>query len=197
MNCRHPFGVSSFVRVMPATTSIARCGTVRSIAVPALIARCTGVADVRAAVRLARAQDLLVAVRGGGHSFPGLSVCDDGMLIDLGPMKGIRVDPEAAHGACAGRRAARRARSRDAGVRARRSRGNRHPHRPGRPDARRWHRLDHAQVRAHHRSVAVRGRGHRRRRVRDGQRGPERRPLLGRSRRRRATSASSPTSSSG
>ena len=62
---------------------------------PALIARCTGVADVRAAIRLARSQDLLTAVRGGGHSFPGLSVCDDGMLIDLGPMKGIRVDPEA------------------------------------------------------------------------------------------------------
>ncbi|HAG59001.1 MAG TPA: FAD-linked oxidase, partial [Arthrobacter bacterium] len=62
---------------------------------PALIARCTGIADVRAAVRLARSQDLLVAVRSGGHSFPGLSVCDDGMLIDLGPMKEIRVDPEA------------------------------------------------------------------------------------------------------
>lgn len=61
---------------------------------PRLIARCTGVADVRAAIRLARSQDLLVAVRGGGHSFPGLSVCDDGMLIDLAPMKGIRVDPE-------------------------------------------------------------------------------------------------------
>lgn len=62
---------------------------------PALIARCTGVADVRAALRLARAQNLLVAVRAGGHSFPGLSVCDDGILIDLAPMKGIRVDPEA------------------------------------------------------------------------------------------------------
>jgi FAD/FMN-containing dehydrogenase len=62
---------------------------------PALIARCTGVADVRAAIRFARSQNLRVAVRGGGHSFPGLSVCDDGMLIDLGPMKGIRVDPQA------------------------------------------------------------------------------------------------------
>jgi FAD/FMN-containing dehydrogenase len=61
---------------------------------PGLIARCGGVADVRAAVRFARARDLLVAVRGGGHSFPGLSVCDGGMLIDLGPMKGIRVDPD-------------------------------------------------------------------------------------------------------
>ena len=62
---------------------------------PALIARCAGVADVRAAVRFARRRTSLVAVRGGGHSFPGLSVCDDGIVIDLGPMKGIRVDPEA------------------------------------------------------------------------------------------------------
>lgn len=62
---------------------------------PGLIARCTGVADVRAAVRFARDRGLVVAVRGGGHSFPGLSVCDDGLLIDLGPMRGIRVDPEA------------------------------------------------------------------------------------------------------
>lgn len=62
---------------------------------PGLIARCTGVADVRAAVGFARQRDLLVAVRGGGHSFAGLSACDDGMLIDLGPMKGIHVDPEA------------------------------------------------------------------------------------------------------
>lgn len=62
---------------------------------PALIARCTGVADIRAAIRFARLHGLRVAVRGGGHSFPGLSVCDDGMVIDLAPMKGIRVDPEA------------------------------------------------------------------------------------------------------
>ena len=62
---------------------------------PALIARCAGVADVITAVRFARETGLLVAVRGGGHSFPGLSVCDGGLLIDLSPMKGIRVDPEA------------------------------------------------------------------------------------------------------
>ena len=62
---------------------------------PGLIARCTGVADVLAAVRFARKHELLTAVRGGGHSFPGLSVCDGGIVIDLGPMKGIRVDPEA------------------------------------------------------------------------------------------------------
>jgi FAD/FMN-containing dehydrogenase len=62
---------------------------------PALIARCAGVADVIAAVRFGRRTDLPVAVRGGGHSFPGLSVCDGGIVIDLGLMKGIRVDPEA------------------------------------------------------------------------------------------------------
>jgi FAD binding domain/Berberine and berberine like len=62
---------------------------------PAVIARCAGVADVIAAVRFARRTGLVVAVRGGGHSFPGQSVCDGGIVIDLSPMKGIRVDPEA------------------------------------------------------------------------------------------------------
>lgn len=62
---------------------------------PALIARCAGVADIIAAVKFAKDNGLLVAVRGGGHSFPGLSVCDGGLLIDLSLMKGIRVDPEA------------------------------------------------------------------------------------------------------
>jgi FAD/FMN-containing dehydrogenase len=62
---------------------------------PALIARCAGVADVIAAVKFGRAHGLPVSVRGGGHSFPGLSVADDALMIDLGPMKGIRVDPEA------------------------------------------------------------------------------------------------------
>jgi FAD/FMN-containing dehydrogenase len=61
---------------------------------PALIARCAGVADVMAAVRFGRRTGLSVAVRSGGHSFPGLSVCDGGLVIDLGTMKGIRVDPE-------------------------------------------------------------------------------------------------------
>ena len=62
---------------------------------PALIARCTGVADVISAVRFARAHELLAAVRSGRHSYPGLCVCDGGVVIDLGQMKGIRVDPEA------------------------------------------------------------------------------------------------------
>ncbi len=62
---------------------------------PGLIARCTGVADVQVAVRFSRQRGLLTAVRGGGHSFPGLSTCDGGLLIDLGLMKEIRVNPEA------------------------------------------------------------------------------------------------------
>lgn len=62
---------------------------------PALIARCTGVADVIAAVRFARERNLEVAIRGGGHSFPGMSTCDGGMVIDLSPMRGIRADPAA------------------------------------------------------------------------------------------------------
>jgi FAD/FMN-containing dehydrogenase len=61
---------------------------------PALIARCAGVADVITAVKFAKDNNLLVAVRGGGHSLPGLSVCDGGLVIDLSLMKGIRVDPE-------------------------------------------------------------------------------------------------------
>ncbi|MGH2917344.1 MAG: FAD-binding oxidoreductase [Solirubrobacteraceae bacterium] len=62
---------------------------------PALIARCAGVADVLSSVRFAREHEQLVAVRSGRHSYPGLSVCDGGMVIDLGQMKGIRVDPQA------------------------------------------------------------------------------------------------------
>ena len=61
---------------------------------PALIARCTGVADVIAAVNFAREEGLVVAVRGGGHSVPGYAVCEGGIVIDLSPMKGIWVDPE-------------------------------------------------------------------------------------------------------
>jgi FAD/FMN-containing dehydrogenase len=61
---------------------------------PALIARCTGVDDVIAAVRFARDQDLVVAVRGGGHSIAGFSTCDGGIVIDLSRMRGLTVDPE-------------------------------------------------------------------------------------------------------
>jgi hypothetical protein len=62
---------------------------------PAMIIRCAGVSDVIAAVKFGRTSGLPVAVRSGGHSFPGLSVADDAVVIDLSLMRGIRVDPEA------------------------------------------------------------------------------------------------------
>lgn len=60
---------------------------------PAVIVRCSGAADVIACVRFAREHDVIVAVRGGGHSIPGNSVCEGGLVVDLSSMKGIRVDP--------------------------------------------------------------------------------------------------------
>jgi FAD/FMN-containing dehydrogenase len=60
---------------------------------PHLIARCLGTADVVAAVRFARDHDLEIAVRGGGHNVAGTAVCDDGTVIDLSAMRGVRVDP--------------------------------------------------------------------------------------------------------
>jgi hypothetical protein len=60
---------------------------------PAIIARCAGAADVIACVQFARENDVLVSVRGGGHSIAGKAVCDGGLMIDLAAMKGIRVDP--------------------------------------------------------------------------------------------------------
>jgi len=61
---------------------------------PAVIVRCAGVSDVIAAVKFGRSSGLPVAVRSGGHSFPGFSVADDALMIDLSLMKGVRVDPE-------------------------------------------------------------------------------------------------------
>ena len=62
---------------------------------PALVARCSGVADVRAALAFAGAEGLDVTVRCGGHSIVGHSVADDALLIDLAPMRAVRVDPDA------------------------------------------------------------------------------------------------------
>ena len=64
---------------------------------PRLIARCVDVADVMAAVNFGRDNDMLTAIRGGGHNGAGLGTCDDGLVIDLSRMKGIRVDPAAQH----------------------------------------------------------------------------------------------------
>lgn len=62
---------------------------------PRFIARCTDVADVVTAVNFARENDVLVAIRGGGHNGAGLGVCDDGLVIDLSRIKYARVDPGA------------------------------------------------------------------------------------------------------
>ena len=60
---------------------------------PTLIAQCVDTADVIAAVDFCREHNLSLAIRGGGHNGAGLGTCDDGLVIDLGRMRGIRVDP--------------------------------------------------------------------------------------------------------
>src|ERR1700760_4472360 len=60
---------------------------------PRLIARCSGVGDVIAAVHFARANSLLTAIRGGGHNVGGRALCDDGIVIDLSGMRSVYVDP--------------------------------------------------------------------------------------------------------
>jgi FAD/FMN-containing dehydrogenase len=62
---------------------------------PALIARCRGTGDAQAAVKIAVEHNLEIAVRGGGHNVAGNAVCDDGLMIDLGGMRGVHVDPAA------------------------------------------------------------------------------------------------------
>ena len=62
---------------------------------PGLIVRCAGVADVIAAVKLAKAHDLVVAVKGGGHNIAGNAVCEGGLMIDLSNMRGVHVDAQA------------------------------------------------------------------------------------------------------
>jgi FAD/FMN-containing dehydrogenase len=60
---------------------------------PTLVARCSGLADIIAAVNFARENDLLTAVRGGGHNVGGRALCDDGLVIDLSRMRAVHVDP--------------------------------------------------------------------------------------------------------
>src|SRR5690349_16011051 len=59
---------------------------------PALVVRPTKADDVATAISFARDNELVIAVRGGGHSVPGLSTCDDGLVIDLSHMRGVTVD---------------------------------------------------------------------------------------------------------
>ena len=71
---------------------------------PAIIARCASPADVVLAVNFARENGLVLAVRGGGHNAAGLALCDDGLVIDLSPMRAVSVNAERRHRARPGRR---------------------------------------------------------------------------------------------
>ena len=111
---------------------------------PALIARCVDVADVIAAVNFARERGLRVAVRGGGHNGGGLGSVDDGLVIDLRAMNGVRVNPED--------RTARVEGGAILGDVDQRDHGHRGPHTGG------WAGPPDPQVRAHHRQSAGSGR---------------------------------------
>ena len=61
---------------------------------PAVIVRCAGAADVRAALNFARDHHMPLAVRGGGHNIAGSALCDDGLVIDLSAMTSVHIDPD-------------------------------------------------------------------------------------------------------
>ena len=114
---------------------------------PACIARCTGVADVVAAVRFARDRGLEVAVRGGGHNVAGTAVCDGGIVIDLSAMRAVSVDPvertaRVQGGALWGDV------DHETQAHGLATTGGHRPHRRRRAHPRRRHRLPHAQTRA-------------------------------------------------
>ena len=152
---------------------------------PALKVRATGTADVIDAVNFARQRNLLVAVRGGGHSVAGLSSCDGGVVIDLTRMGAVSVDPGGSAGIGAGRRPLAHRRPGVTGVRARRARRRGLRDRRRGAHARRWRGMGAAQVRADHRQPACRDGGVRRRFGPRGVRRPGRGPLLGAARWRR------------
>jgi FAD/FMN-containing dehydrogenase len=82
--------------VLPRDKLYAQLRRVKNRAVnmhPALLVRCVGLKDVQLAVRFARDNELVTAVRSGGHSFAGCGVCEDGLVIDLSLMKRAVLDP--------------------------------------------------------------------------------------------------------
>ncbi len=114
---------------------------------PGVVVRCASTQDVVAAVTFGRENDLAVAVRGGAHSTPGYSTCDDGIVIDLGPMNKVDVDPGAKTARVRRRREVGRPRRRNAGARPRGHRRARVRHRRRRPGARQRQWLARADVR--------------------------------------------------
>ena len=100
---------------------------------PAVIARCESVDDVRTAVLAATEAGLEIAVRGGAHSFPGYSVGDGALVIDLSRMNRVSVDAETRRARVAGRCAARGPRRRGPGARPGHPGGNDQSHRRRRP----------------------------------------------------------------
>ena len=163
---------------------------------PRLIAQCVDAADVIACVGYAREAGLDVAIRGGGHNGPGLGSVDDGLVIDLSPMRGRPGRPRARNRARRRRLHLRRRRSRHARLRPRRALRHRLDHRRRRTDPRRRHRVPHAPARPDHRQPA---RGRRRPRRRSASSPPARpaTPICsGRCAAAAATSAWSPASCS-
>ena len=110
---RRPRRPRRSARATPTTTPPAGSGTPRSTAIPGLIVRCRGTADVVARSTSPAPTTSLVAVRGGGHNVAGRALCDDGLVIDLSEMRAVIVDPAAADRAGPGRRDPRRPRPRD------------------------------------------------------------------------------------
>jgi FAD/FMN-containing dehydrogenase len=90
---KHAFGGQSLLPGDEAYDSARKIWNARIDRYPGLIAQCSSTKDVVDAVKFARENDLLVAVRAGGHSIAGRSLCDDGIVIDLSLMKGVSVDP--------------------------------------------------------------------------------------------------------
>lgn len=114
---------------------------------PRLIARCTDVADLIAAVNFGRDNKLLVSIRSGGPNAGGVGVCDDGLVIDLSPMRNVRVDPKKKTILAGGQRTVGRRRSCRARVWSGRAGRHHLHHRCRRCDTRRRYRSPDAAVR--------------------------------------------------
>ena len=117
---------------------------------PRLIARCADVADVIQCVNFGRDNNLLVSIRGGGHNAGGLGICDDGLVIDLAPIKYTRVDPAGSHRHSRWRMRLGRCRSCYTRIWTRDAERNHLYHWCWRINARRWSRSSHPQMRIEH-----------------------------------------------